>query len=117
MSYDVSLLDPVTRKVIVLDQAHRMYGGTYVVGGTRCAELNITYNYHKHFSRVLDGGLNAIYGRMAAEVIPLLKEAASKLKDDVSENYWEPTEGNAKAALLQLLSLASLRPDGIFDIT
>ena len=37
------------------------------------------------------------------------------LGDDVSSNYWEPTEGNAKAALLKLIALAEMRPDGIWD--
>jgi len=49
-----------------------------------------------------------------AESIPVLKSAAEKLGDDVSDNYWEPTEGNAKTALLQLIALAQLRPDGIW---
>ena len=34
---------------------------------------------------------------------------------NVSNNYWEPTEGNVKVALLQLLELAKMRPDGIWD--
>ena len=39
---------------------------------------------------------------------------SNQLKDDKTENYWEPTEGNAKAALIQLLALAKMRPDGIW---
>lgn len=30
-------------------------------------------------------------------------------------NYWDATEGNAKRALLQLVALAKLRPDGVWD--
>lgn len=29
--------------------------------------------------------------------------------------YWEATEGNAKRALLQLLAMARMRPDGVWD--
>lgn len=28
---------------------------------------------------------------------------------------WEPTEGNAKRALLQLLAMARMRPDGVWN--
>ena len=46
--------------------------------------------------------------------IPLLTKAISKLGDDVSDDYWEATEGNAKRALTQLLTLAKMRPDGVW---
>ena len=38
-----------------------------------------------------------------------------RLADDVSEDYWEATEGNAKRAILQLVALAKMRPDGVWD--
>lgn len=56
-----------------------------------------------------------MYGMTGAEAIPLLNDAISKLKDDTTNNYFDPTEGNAKRALCQLRALAQLRPDGIFD--
>jgi hypothetical protein len=40
--------------------------------------------------------------------------AIAKLNDDVDQNYWKPTEGNAKKALTQLLALAKMRPDGVW---
>ena len=55
-----------------------------------------------------------LYGMTGAERIPVLKEAISKLGDDVDEDYWKATEGNAKRALLQLLALAQMRPDGVW---
>ena len=33
----------------------------------------------------------------------------------VDDDYWKSTEGNAKRSLIQLLTLAKLRPDGIWD--
>lgn len=116
MSYDIELVDPVTRKTIELDEPHHMRGGTYCVGGMTLAELNVTYNYGAHFARVLGTeGIRAIYGMTGAESIPVLKAAADKLGEDASEDYWEATEGNAKRAILQLLALAWMRPDGIWE--
>jgi hypothetical protein len=116
MSYDISLKDPVTGKTLELDHPHEMRGGTHCVGGTKEAWLNVTYNYAKHFYRVLGkNGIRTLYGKTGAETIPMIKEAISKLGDDVDNDYWKPTEGNAKRALYQLLTLARLRPDGVFD--
>lgn len=50
-----------------------------------------------------------------AESIPILKKAIEVLADDVDPDYWKATEGNAKKSLCQLLSMAQLRPDGIWD--
>ncbi len=116
MSYDIELQDPITGRALELDSAHYMRGGTYAVGGTINAELNITYNYAKHYRRVLGGrGIREIYGKTGAESIQMLKDAISMLGDDVHDNYWEPTEGNARHALTQLLALAQMRPDGVWS--
>lgn len=116
MSYDIELCDPVTGKVIEFDAPHRMEGGTHCVGGTRDARLNVTYNYAKFFYKTIDGdkGIRFIYGMTGAEAIPVLEKAIQRLGDDADEDYWKPTEGNAKRSLLQLVALAKLRPDGIF---
>ena len=115
MSYDVYLHDPVTKQTIELDHVHYIRGGTYQLGGTTEAHLNITYNYAKHFKKVLGaGGIRSIYGMSGAESIPILRAAADKLGDDVHDDYWQPTEGNAKRALFGLIALAQLRPDGVW---
>lgn len=116
MSYDISLVDPVSKKVLELDSPHHMRGGTYAVGGTTEASLNVTYNYSKHFYRVMgEGGIRSLYGKSAVDSIPILERAITQLGDDVSVDYWEPTEGNAKRSLIQLLTLAKMRPDGMWD--
>lgn len=115
MSYDMRLLDPVTRKPILFDQPHEVRGGTYAAGGTNEAWLNVTYNYARHFKRIGRKGIRTIYGTTGAQSIPTLKKAAETLGDDASENYWEPTEGNAKRALLGLLAFAQIRPDGVWS--
>lgn len=116
MSYDINLCDPVTHDVLELDEPHDMRGGSYCVGGTTLCTLNITYNYGSAFRRVLgEKGIRTIYGMTGAESIPVLEAAESRLADDATGNYWDETDGNVKRALLQLVALAKLRPDGIWD--
>lgn len=118
MSYDITLNDPVTKRVIELDDLHLMRGGTYAVGGTKELWLNITYNYAPIFYRteVLgENGIRTLYGLTGAESIPILKKAIESLSDEVDADYWKLTEGNAKKSLCQLLSMAQLRPDGVWD--
>jgi hypothetical protein len=115
MSYDVYLNDPVSGSPVEFQSPHKMAGGTYVAGGTCEAWLNVTYNYSTHFHRVIEGGLRSIYGKTGAETIPILKAAIAQLADDVSDDYWEPTDGNAKRALCHLLTMAETRPDGIWN--
>lgn len=119
MSYDMSLHDPVTKEVLHAQAKHEIAGGTYCMGGTTELSLNITYNYARFYRRedILgeEKGIRVIYGMTGAESIPVLKAAAEKLKNDVHEDYWQPTEGNAKQALMGLIALAQLRPDGVWD--
>lgn len=116
MSYDIYLLDPVTKETIEFDFEHQIKGGTYAVGGTSRAWLNVAYNYSSIFYKVLgEKGIRTIYGLTGAEALPLLNEAIGKLKDDVHPDYWTATEGNAKRALYGLRSFATLRPDGVFN--
>lgn len=135
MSYDIELVDAVTGKPLELDEAHHMRGGTYCVGGTREAHLNVTYNYSGHYGRVFpelteprpkapewlrkDGapvrGIRTIYGLSGAESLPVLDAAIAALGDDVADDYWASTEGNAKRALVQLRALAAMRPDGVWS--
>jgi len=117
MSYDISLRDPVTGEDLEVEEAHFMTGGTYAVGGTKRLWLNITYNYGQFYYRpdvFGDEGIRLIYGMTGAESIPVLEKAVAHLNDDVSTNYWEATEGNAKRPLLQLIAMARMRPDGIW---
>jgi len=135
MSYDIDLNDPVTGKTIQLDEKHHMRGGTYAMGGTTDASLNVTYNYGAHLYRVFpvrpfhndqewerygrpdstgQGGIRSIYGTTGAESIPILQAAIDQLGNDVDPDYWEPSEGNVKRALVQLKTLATMRPDGVW---
>lgn len=116
MSYDVYMRDPVDKDVIRFNEPHQIKCGTFAINGTTEAWLNITYNYADHFYRVMgEKGIRSIYGLSGAESIPILESAIKQLADDVSEDYWESTEGNVKRALYGLLAFAQLRPDGIWD--
>ena len=117
MGYDIHLNDPVTREPIHFEEKHQVHGGNMVLGGTTEAWLHITYNYADHFRSVFgsEDGVRRIYGLTGAESIPLLKAAIFKLGDEVSLDYWEATEGNAKQALCGLLAFAQLRPDGVWE--
>lgn len=116
MSYDIDLIDPVTKETLQSDVKHDIRGGTYAVGGTTDLSLNITYNYGVHFRRVIgENGIRTIYGMTGADSIPLLNSAIEQLADDVSDDYWAATEGNAKRSLYQLIALAKLHPDGVWS--
>lgn len=115
MSYDLWLRDPVTEETLLAEVPHHCRGGTYMVGGDNRLKFNITYNYAKFYYKVFgELGVRAIYGKTGAEAIPILKDAISKLGDDVDPNYWNATEGNAKKALHVLLSFSQIRPDGVW---
>ena len=116
MSYDIELVDPITREVITFDSPHFMGGGTYQLGGSKELWLNITWNYSKYYYDIMgEDGIRSIYNKSGAESIPILEDAISKLGDDVDDNYWKATEGNAKRPLMQLLAMAKMRPDGIWE--
>lgn len=115
MSYDIYLVDE-NNDVIEFDDVHHISGGTRAIGGTTEAWLNVTWNYGKHFARVLgENGIRTIYGMKGKDAEPILRNAALMLLDDFDDkDYWNPTEGNAKRALLNLADLAALAPDGTF---
>lgn len=131
MSYDICLTDPVTKETIQLDHPHDMRGGTYAVGGTTEAWLNITYNYASWYYKAFgEKGIRSIYGISGAESIPVLEhaiEALNQMKETMTQkeideearllggHYWVSTKENALKPLYQLLSLARMRPDGIWE--
>ncbi len=137
MSYDISLVDPVTKETLELDAPHQIKGGTYAMGGTTEAWLNVTWNYARWY--YMDGvfprrgeqsGIRSIYGMTGAESIPVLKSAIAALENSGQElsdekraeceqqgttGYWMPTKVNAIKPLYGLLAFAQMRPDGVWD--
>lgn len=83
MSYDISLVDPVTRETLTMDAPHQMRGGTYAIGGTDEMWVNITYNYARWYYKDYafgENGIRSIYGLSGAESIPVLKRLLKVLK-------------------------------------
>lgn len=115
MSYDICLRDS-TGNVLESDEPHDIAGGTYAVGGTTRAEIDITYNYAPTFYALLgDRSIRSIYGMTGADSLPVLKAAADKLSGERGGDYWASTDGNVKAALLDLVRLAEMFPAGVWD--
>lgn len=116
MSYDLRLIDKKTKKTLQLKEKHNLKGGTYEIGGTSYAWLNVTYNYSSFFYQIFgEKGIRTLYGMNGKDSISVLEDGISKLGDDVSDDYWKATEGNAKSALKNLLILAKACPDGVWE--
>jgi hypothetical protein len=117
MSYDIYLKDPVINETIELNEPHFMRGATYKLDGDTKLYLNITYNYAEYYYKTIDKekGIRKLYGITGLESIPILEKAINQLGNDVDEDYYEPTEGNAKRPLVQLLTMAKMCPYGIWD--
>ena len=115
MSYDIYLVD-ANGSAIEFDQPHHLTGGTYQIGGCSEAWLNVTWNYASDFAKFIDGdkGIRWLYGQKARDTIPRLATAIANMKNDEDEDYWMATEGNARRALINLLNLAIMAPDGIW---
>ena len=133
MSYDISLVDPVTKETLIMDSPHQMRGGTYAIGGTDEMWLNVTYNYGRWYRKDYafgENGIRSINGLSGAESIPVLKNAIAGLEESKEElpeeevnqcleqgvsGYWMPTRENAIRPLYQLLAMAQMRPDGVWE--
>ena len=120
MSYDITIVDKDTKESLFVETQHDISGGTYAVGGTKELWMNITYNYAPFFREVFkehgERGIHCLDGMPVAETMSWIDNAIGQLKEDVTLNYWEPTEGNAKASLICLYRLAELGKDGIWEI-
>jgi len=79
-------------------------GGTYAIGGSAEARLNVTYNYSGHFD------FRSLHGRATTETIPEMETAVTKLGTHRHADYWQPTPGNAGAAVARLLAWARQHP-------
>ena len=116
MSYDIDIVDRRNKEVITLDNPHYITGGTYQVGGTKELSMNITFNYSSFINKALKGGIKGLDGKPVADTIPEIEKAILSLKDDAVPDYWAKTEGNARKALINLLKLAKLAPEGEWAI-
>ncbi len=131
---------PVTSEVTEVP-GHLMIGGTYRADyhpetGTFTpalnteAHLNVTYNYGRYYSEVYEEGTRKIYGMSGVDSIPILENMisgitkkykkgdawiSSKVSEGDTSNYWLATAANAMKPLYQLIALAKMRPQCIWD--
>ena len=94
-------------------------GGTYAIGGSDDAELNVTYNYGRLYHEQLnkDSGLRWLDGKKAKDCIKVLEKAVNALGIERDNDYWKATPGNAGYALSILLGWAKQHPKGIFEVS
>jgi hypothetical protein len=85
-------------------------GGTYVVGGSTEADLNVTYNYARHFP------FRDLHGQKARDTGELLLAAVQRLGTECDPDYWAPTEGNTGHACSILLAWAEQHPDATWRV-
>lgn len=109
MSWDIALLCPSCHQPELVDTHEE--GGTYVLGGSCRAELNVTWNYGGHFR------FPELNGKTGEEAIPVLEEAVKKLGTIGEGDYWAPTAGNAGYACSVLLEWARKHPKAVFEVT
>lgn len=116
MSWDVSLSDAETGACVEVERFEE--GGTYVLGGSTYASLNITYNYSAFYYEHLDQerGLKWLDGKRGAETIERLEYVVAALGTTPDRDYWAKTPGNAGRALAMLLSWARQYPDAVWDV-
>ena len=116
MSWDIELIDENGNTVVI---PRHEEGGTYVLGGTDRAELNITYNYSWFYFHFLNKkwGLRWLSGKKGKETISALEKAVKELgTSQYKKDYWAPTNGNAGYALNILLQWAKLHPTATFKV-
>ena len=93
-------------------------GGTYVLGGTDRAELNVTYNYGQVYREAIGHNLiDWLDGERAGDTITLLREVVDNLGTERDDDYWAPTPGNAGYAASILLRWAEQHPDEAWAVS
>ena len=100
MSWDVSIEDDAGEYLEV--DHFEGEGGTYALGGSSLAELNVTYNYGQLFRQAmphLENGFNSLQGMSLELAYQHILEGCSVLPDDPAPDYWATTPGNAGHAL------------------
>jgi hypothetical protein len=94
-------------------------GGTFALGGTDEACLNVTWNYNEFYHKVIDkeSGIRWLDGKKAKDTVDILWSAVNRLdENDTDDDYWKATEGNARKPLVRLLKWAKQHPEGVWRV-
>ena len=121
MSWSVSLCDPKTLEIAEIDFPARMSAtGLFLPASRREAFITVTSNYDDIYRRhdVLGPlGLQKFNGMCAQDSVVLLLQAMHALKDDAHlQDYWSPTEGNAKRPLRYMYNASKVFPSGVWEV-
>ena len=131
MSYGISIVNPKSGETMMTSEPHTFVGGTYSPNSKELW-MNITFNYYPFFNRENvfgDGGIKNLNGLQVSDAIPLVHKAVHNLReedlnadgslyDGDADDYWAPTERNARKSLEVLLGLLILSPaGGVVDIS
>jgi hypothetical protein len=85
-------------------------GGTFALGGSTDADMNITYNYSRLFP------FRDLHRKRAGDTIDQMQEAVDRLGTDYEDDYWAHTAGNAGYAVSILLDWARQHPDAVWEV-
>jgi hypothetical protein len=109
MSYDIYIVSANGDDVLFREK-HTINGGTYEVGGTNDAHLNVTFNYAPIFKEVLDPelGIKILNDMDINESLQLLDDANRSLSGTPDNDYWKCTEGNVKKVIQDLIKMAEM---------
>lgn len=110
--------------VIKLDNIHNIRGSIYPMGGTDEVQLDVTYNYSKILSPLarekfgVDSWVDLLRDKHSRDAVKSLRVLSSMLSGEPDDDYWAVTEGNAKAAIDNLVYLCelSLNYDGMWNV-
>lgn len=102
VSYDISLKDPVTRKVANVP-GHLMIGGTYKA------------DYHPETGTFTPAMNTEAWLNITYKISCRKENIEYEVDEGDTENYWTPTAANAIRPLYKLIALARMRPDCIWD--
>lgn len=114
MGYWVSLFGDDGEHVTV---PRHQEGGVVVVGGSCEAHISITYNYSPIYRGMAAFSLRDLNGKRAGETVSILESVVKCVGTaNDSDDYWEPTPGNAGRAAAVLLEWAKLHPQATWRV-
>jgi len=108
MSWWISLEHPETEECAEVEKFTA--GGTYAIGGTDEATLNVTYNYGKHYD------FKALNGLIAEKTIKSLEATVEELGTQKDDDYWASTPGNCGWTCQILLGWAKQHPTYVWRV-
>lgn len=113
MSYDIDITQPKTTTITCNCCDNKIE----ISQEQKSLSTNLTYNYSTILYKLFgdEYGIRILYGKTGGESISILNEAIEKLKDDITNDRYQPTDGNVKECLKTMKKMAEELPTGIWD--